>query len=61
MEGEKLPTAQALAAPRPEHPAHDGPGRAIHTEGGLFGGCGRRRPGGGPEHRGQPLNLAGGT
>lgn len=42
MEAEELPPAQAVAAPRPEHPAHDGPGRTVHTEGGLSGRCGRQ-------------------
>lgn len=42
MEAEELPPAQAVAAPRPEHPAHDGPGRTVHTEGGLSGRRGRQ-------------------
>lgn len=59
VEAEELPSAQAVAAPGPEQPARDGPGRAVHTEGGLSGrrGC----PGGGWGHRGQPLSMDGGA
>lgn len=55
VEAEELPPAQAVAAPGPEHAAHDGPGRALHTEGRLSGRRGRR--GGGPGHGGQPLST----
>lgn len=57
VEGAELPRAQALAVPGAKHPAHDGPGRAAHTEGRLAGERGRghqgRRPG---QWRGQQLS-----
>lgn len=32
VEGAELPRPEALVVPRAEHPAHDGPRRAVHTE-----------------------------
>lgn len=62
VEGAELPRAQALAVPGAEHPAHDGPGRAAHTEGRLAGKRGRGHQGRHPgQWRGQQLSSIGRT
>lgn len=63
VETAELSRSQALVVPRAEHPAHDGPRRAVHTESGLAGKRGRELQGRCSGQRGQQLNrteVAGG-
>ncbi len=52
VETAELTGPEALAVPRAEHPAHDGPRRTVHTESGLARKRGREFQGG---QRGQQL------
>lgn len=53
VETPELSRPEAVAVPGAEHPGHDGPGRAVHTESGLARKRGREFHGGRPGRRGQ--------
>lgn len=55
------PPAEALAVPRAEYAAQDGPRRTVLTEGGLAGERGRGHAGRQSGKRGQQLNSIGVT
>lgn len=56
VEATELSRPEALAVPGAEHPAHDGPRRAVDTEGRLARKRGRESQDGCSGQRGQQLN-----
>lgn len=60
VEAAELPSPEAVVVPRAEHSAHDGPCRAVHTEGRLPRKCGREFQSWSLGRRGEQSEVEGG-